>query len=54
MLLELIKEVHGVNAGLRSRRAAVNLLGSDRLLASRDLHFDLIERLDPARSRFLK
>ena len=54
MFLELIKEVHGVNAGLRSRRTAVNLLGSGRLLAARDLHFDLIERSDPARSRFLK
>jgi len=54
MFLELIKKVHGVNAGLRSRRAAVNLLGSGRLLASRDLHFDLIQRSDPARSRFLK
>jgi len=54
MFLELIKKVHGVNAGLPSRRAAVNLLGSGRLLAARDLHFDLIERSDPARSRFLK
>jgi hypothetical protein len=31
MFLELIKEVHGVNAGLRSRRAAVNLLAGGRL-----------------------
>src|SRR5438270_763802 len=34
MFLELFKEVHGVNAGLRSRRAAVNLLGSSRQLPS--------------------
>ena len=33
-MLELIKKVHGVNAGLRSRRADVNLLASGRLLPS--------------------
>jgi hypothetical protein len=34
MFLELINEVHGVNGGLRSRRAAVNLLGSGQQLSS--------------------
>jgi len=54
MFLELIKKVHGVNAGLRSRRAAVNLLGSGWFLAARDLHFDLIERVGSGQIAFPK
>jgi hypothetical protein len=34
MLLKFIEEVHGVNAGLRSRSATVNSVGSGRQLPS--------------------